>query len=419
MMQRESKTVTAILLGAGHRGADAYASYALQYPQELTFVGVAEPRKERREEFQKNHKIEEKYAVESWEELLAFPKLADIVLICTQDHMHMEPMEKAMELGYDILVEKPISPFKEELENLKEKTRKYEGMISVCHVLRYSPFFRKIKEIVDSGTIGEMINIQHMESIGYWHMAHSFVRGNWRNIKESSPICLAKTCHDFDILLWLTGKKCERVSSFGSRTLFRKEKAPLGAPERCTDGCPHRNTCPYFAPKFYLEHPKAIVDGFRKVVTMDETYEGLMEALKTGPYGRCVFACDNDVCDHQIVNMEMEGGLTISFTLSAFTNECERIITLQGSRGEIKGWMEEDKIVVTDFVTGNKTTYKLNTPKVGHSGSDASMMQELVLLISQGRQKENISNATQAIDSHLIAFAAEESRLANGRVIEL
>ena len=324
-----------------------------------------------------------------------------------------------MELGYDILVEKPISPFKEELENLKEKTRKYEGMISVCHVLRYSPFFRKIKEIVDSGTIGEMINIQHMESIGYWHMAHSFVRGNWRNIKESSPICLAKTCHDFDILLWLTGKKCERVSSFGSRTLFRKEKAPLGAPERCTDGCPHRNTCPYFAPKFYLEHPKAIVDGFRKVVTMDETYEGLMEALKTGPYGRCVFACDNDVCDHQIVNMEMEGGLTISFTLSAFTNECERIITLQGSRGEIKGWMEEDKIVVTDFVTGNKTTYKLNTPKVGHSGSDASMMQELVLLISQGRQKENISNATQAIDSHLIAFAAEESRLANGRVIEL
>ena len=145
-MQKSLKKVTAILLGAGHRGADAYASYALQYPEELTFVGVAEPRRERREEFKLAHNIEDKYAVESWEELLAFPRLADLVLICTQDHMHMEPMAKAMELGYDILVEKPISPVKEELVDLKEKTENYEGMISVCHVLRYSPFFRKIKD---------------------------------------------------------------------------------------------------------------------------------------------------------------------------------------------------------------------------------------------------------------------------------
>lgn len=418
-MDRKQRTVTAILLGAGHRGADSYASYALQYPEELTVVGVAEPREERRLEFQKAHNIEDKYAVSTWEEIFEFPKFADLVLICTQDHMHMEPMQKAMELGYDILVEKPISPVKEELLDLKTKTAEYESMISVCHVLRYSPFFRKIKEILDAGIIGELMNIQHMESIGFWHMAHSFVRGNWRNTKESSPIILAKTCHDFDILLWLTGKKCLRVSSFGDRKLFREEKAPEGAPKRCTDGCPHRSTCPFYAPKFYLEHPKAIVDGFRKVVTMDDSVEGLMEALKTGPYGRCVYACDNDVADHQIVNMEMEDGLTISFTMSAFTNVCERTITLQGSHGEIQGWMEEDKIVVTDFVTGNKTEYKLNTPKVGHSGSDSSMMKELVSLIAQGRQKENVSNATQAIDSHLIAFAAEESRLANGKVVEL
>ena len=413
------KQVTAILLGAGHRGADAYASYALQYPNELRFVGVAEPRKDRREEFQKTHSIEENYAVSSWEDLLAFPRLADMVLICTQDHMHIEPMMKAMDLGYDILVEKPISPNKEELTQLKEKIKDYEGMISVCHVLRYSPFFRKIKEILNAGTLGELINIQHMESIGFWHMAHSFVRGNWRNTKESSPIILAKTCHDFDILLWLSGKKCLQVSSFGNLQLFRKEKAPKGATKRCTDGCPHRTSCPFYAPKFYLEHPKAIVDGFRKVVSIDDSVEGLMDALKTGPYGRCVYACDNDVADHQIVNMEMEDGLTISFTMSAFTNECERTITIQGSRGELKGWMEKDTIEVTDFATGNETVYRLNTPKVGHSGSDASMMKELVGLIAQGCQKDNISSATQAIDSHLIAFAAEESRLNHGVVVKL
>lgn len=413
------KQVTAILIGAGNRGAEAYASYAIQYPNELKFVGVADPREERREAFRKTHGIEEKYAVESWENIFEFPKFADFVLICTQDHMHMEPLQKAMELGYDILVEKPISPVKEELIKLKEQTAEYPGMISVCHVLRYSPFFRKIKEILDAGTIGELINIQHMESIGFWHMAHSFVRGNWRNTAESSPIILAKTCHDFDILLWLTGKKCLSVSSFGSTKLFKAENAPEGAPKRCTDGCPHRSECPFYAPKFYLEHPRAIVDGYRKVVTMDPSTEGLMEALKTGPYGRCVYACDNDVADHQIVNMQMEDELTISFTVSAFTNECERTITLQGSKGEIFGRMEEDEIIVTDFVTGNRTFHKLNTPKVGHSGSDAAMMKELVSLISQGRQRENISNATQAIDSHLIAFAAEESRLQGGAVVTL
>ena len=413
------KQVTAILIGAGNRGAEAYASYGLQYPNELKFVGVADPREDRREAFRKAHGIEEKYSVESWENIFEFPKFADFIMICTQDHMHMEPLQKAMELGYDILVEKPISPVKEELVKLKEQTAQYQGMISVCHVLRYSPFFRKIKEILDAGTIGELINIQHMESIGFWHMAHSFVRGNWRNTAESSPIILAKTCHDFDILLWLTGKKCLSVSSFGSTKLFKAENAPEGAPKRCTDGCPHRSECPFYAPKFYLEHPRAIVDGYRKVVTMDPTTEGLMEALKTGPYGRCVYACDNDVADHQIVNMQMEDELTISFTMSAFTNECERTITLQGSKGEIFGRMEEDEIIVTDFVTGNRTVHKLNTPKVGHSGSDAAMMKELVALISQGRQRENISNATQAIDSHLIAFAAEESRLNGGAVVAL
>ena len=413
------KQVTAILIGAGNRGAEAYASYALQYPNELKFVGVADPREDRREAFRKAHGIDEKYCVESWENIFEFPKFADCVLICTQDHMHMEPLGKAMEQGYDILVEKPISPVKEELIKLKEQTADYDGMISVCHVLRYSPFFRKLKEIIDAGTIGTLINIQHMESIGFWHMAHSFVRGNWRNTAESSPIILAKTCHDFDILLWLTGKKCLSVSSFGSTKLFKAENAPEGAPKRCTDGCPHRSECPFYAPKFYLEHPRAVVDGYRKVVTMDPTTEGLMDALRNGPYGRCVYACDNDVADHQIVNLQMEDELTISFTVSAFTNECQRTITLQGSKGEICGCMEADEIIVTDFVTGNKTVHKLNTPKVGHSGSDAAMMKELVTLISQGRQRENISNATQAIDSHLIAFAAEESRLNGGAVIKL
>lgn len=413
------KQVTAILIGAGNRGAEAYASYALKFPGELSFVGVAEPREAYRREFAAKHGIEEKYAVADWKELLSFPRLADWVLICTQDHMHMEPMEKAMELGYDILCEKPISPSKAELLALKEKAASYKGLLSVAHVLRYSPFFRKIKEIISSGILGELVNIQHMESVGFWHMAHSFVRGNWANSRESCPMILAKCCHDFDILLYLVEKKCQRVSSFGRLSHFRKENAPQGAPERCTDGCMYRDTCPFFAPRFYEEHPRAEADGFRKVVAMGESKEELLEALKTGPYGRCVYHCDNDVVDHQVVNLEFEGGLTASVTMSAFTHLCERSITIQGTRGELTGKMEEDRLEVVDFATGNRQIWRLNTPRVGHSGSDSSMMKELVMLIGSGRQDESVSKAIEAIDSHLIAFAAEESRLQGGKVIEL
>lgn len=413
------KQVTAILIGAGNRGDEAYASYALNYPGELSFVGVAEPREDRRNEFARKHGIDKKYAVADWKKLLAFPRLADCVLICTQDHMHMEPMKKAMELGYDILCEKPVSPVKEELLELRQTAAAYPGMISVAHVLRYSPFFRKVKEIIDRGELGEIVNIQHMESVGFWHMAHSFVRGSWANRKESCPMILAKCCHDFDILLYLTGKKCTRVSSFGRLSHFKAENAPEGAPGRCTDGCPHRDTCPYFAPRFYQEHPKAIIDGFRKVVALGQSQEELLAALQTGPYGRCVYHCDNDVVDHQVVNLEFEGGLTASMTMCAFSSLCERTITIQGTKGELYGRMEEDFIRVVDFVTGNTNTCHLNTPKVGHSGSDGSMMKELTGLIASGRQSESVSKALEAIDSHLIAFAAEESRLQGGKVIEL
>lgn len=413
------KKVTAVLIGAGNRGAEAYAAYALKHPEELTFVGVAEPRKERREEFKRLHSIEDAYALESYEELLSLPKIADLALICTQDTMHTEPLRMAMEAGYDILCEKPVSPDREELLELKNKLKEYPHMVSVAHVLRYSPFFRKIKELLDGGAIGTLYNIQHMESIGYWHMAHSFVRGNWRKTEESAPIILAKCCHDFDILLWLTGKPCLRVSSFGRRSLFRAENRPQSAPLRCTDGCPVRNECPFYAPEFYLTHPRAIQDGFRKVVTMDETVEGLIDALRTGPYGRCVYACDNDVADHQVVNLEMEDGITVSFTMSAFTEECERVITLHGSAGEIRGFMEKNKIEVRSFLTGDETVYELHVPQSGHSGSDEAMMEETVSLISQGRQTESVSGAVQAIDSHLIAFAAERSRLKDGEVQEL
>lgn len=409
------KPITAIILGAGQRGANVYGGYALNFPNELKIVGVAEPRADRRAAFAKEHGIPEGRCFAGWEDALRQDKFADCVFVCTQDRMHFEPVMQALEKGYDVLCEKPMSYDRTELIAMGEKARQTGRVLSICHVLRYSPFFVKLKELIDSGTIGQLVSIQHIESVGYWHMAHSFVRGNWSRSEDSCPMILAKCCHDTDILTWLVGSPCREVSSFGSLAHFNSAHKPDGAPQYCLDGCMHRDTCPYYAPRFYLEHPKAISDGFVSVVSLDPSHEAVLHALQRGPYGRCVYQCDNDVVDNQVVNLLYENGVSVSMTMCAFTEHCERIINVMGSRGQIRGNMESSTLEISDFATGNHTTLHVHTPSGGHSGSDAAMMREFLQTLRSGRGSKTSADAS--VESHLIALAAEESRLQNGTAI--
>lgn len=413
------KQITAILLGAGQRGAGVYADYALKFPNELKIVAVAEPRPDRREAFAKAHGIPAENCTESWEELLQREKFADCVFVCTQDRMHFDPVTIALNKGYDVLCEKPMSHDREELIAMGETAKKTGRLLSICHVLRYSPFFVKLKQLLDAGVIGQLVNIQHIESVGYWHMAHSFVRGNWRNSEESCPIIMAKCCHDVDILAWLAGGNCTRVLSVGDRNHFRKEHQPAGAPDRCMDGCPHRDTCPYYAPRFYLEHPNAVKDGLAGVVSLDISHHALLEALKTGPYGRCVYACDNDVADNQIVCLEYDNGVRASLTLCAFTDKCERRLNIMGSHGQIFANMEENFIEIRDFASGNVTTVNIHVPEGGgHSGSDFAMMRDFVELVNKG-SRDSKTDASVSVQTHLAALAAEESRRQGGMPIDM
>ena len=410
------KKVTGILIGAGLRGGHVYSQYALDHPDEFQVVAVAEPDKERRESFAKRHNIPEELCFESYEELLEKEKLADCAMICTMDRMHYEPTVMALEKGYHVLCEKPMSPDKNEIIEMGEMAKKYDRILSVCHVLRYSPFFSKLKELLEEGKIGRLMTIQHMEEVGYWHQAHSFVRGNWRNAEESSPMILQKCCHDMDIMLWLADSRCESISSFGELSYFKEENAPGGAPAYCLDGCPHRDECAFYAPRFYLEHPKAAEDGLIYAVTDQVDPSHVLEALKKGPYGRCVFHCDNTVVDHQSVDIKFENQVTASFLMTAFTDQCARRIRLMGTKGEIKGNMDAGTIEIRDFVSGNQETIVLHTPANGHNGSDMSMMHDFVRMVGEGRKGK--TDATVSVESHLMALAAEKARI-TGQVVNL
>lgn len=403
--------LTAIMIGAGARGA-AYANYALDYPHELKFVSVAESNPERLAKFAFQHGIPAERQYTSWEQILEEPKLADVAIISTQDRMHYEPTLKALKNKYHVLLEKPMSPDPEECIAMERAAKENERLLTICHVLRYTPFWSAIKRLLTEGRIGEVVSIQLNENVGYWHMAHSFVRGNWNNADKSSPMILAKSCHDMDVLSWLMDQSCLRVSSYGSLKHFHSGNAPEGSSETCIS-CAVETSCPYSAPRFYLGEGKAWARHFTEELTRENIVKGLEETN----YGRCVYKSDNNVVDHQVVNMEFAGGATATFSMCGFTRHQERRIQIMGTKGEIRG--EEGKITVMDFVTHENTEIQIPEQTSGHGGGDSGIVRSFLKEVCDYNGSESLTSASASVRSHLMAFAAEQSRLNHGQSIEL
>ncbi len=409
--------VKAVLIGAGQRGADSYAPYALAHPDELRFVAVAEPDEARRAAFAAAHGIPQERQFAGWDGLMAAPLLGEMALVATQDLGHLAPAVAAMEHGYHVLLEKPMSNDPAECAAIARAAERTGRHLAVCHVLRYTPFFSTLKELLDQNAIGRLIAIQHIEKVSYWLQAHSFVRGSWCNSETSSPMILAKSCHDLDILLWLADAACTRVSSFGALTWFKAENAPAGAPERCTDGCAAAESCPFYAPRIYLDwqnHWQA--DVLRSIVSPDPSPAAVRRALETGPYGRCVYCCENNVVDHQTVNLEFANEVTASFTMSGFTHENGRTVKLMGTEGQIDGDFETNEIRMVRYRDGRETGITLPGSAAGHGGGDAGIMRDFVRLLREGG--ENKTAPQQSLEGHMMAFAAEQARL-DGSVVRM
>ena len=406
--------VPAVVRGAGARGR-VYADYAKAHPEEIRIVAVAEPKADRLARFARDYGVPEAACYTDWAELLAQPRLADAALICTMDHLHYAPCMEAIRQGYQILLEKPMSPSAAECAAMQRAAEEKGVVLAVCHVLRYTPFFSKIKQLIDGGAVGEVQVIEQTEHVCYWHQAHSFVRGNWRRKDESAPMILAKCCHDLDLLSWMAGAACRSLSSYGGLAHFTAEHAPAGAPARCLDGCPASESCPYYAPKLYLTEN---TDWPTDTISVDMSLEARTEALRTGPYGRCVYRCDNDVVDHQVVAMEFENGIAATLTMTAFTPRLTRTVRVMGTKGMIEGDLEQCTVTLQPF-GGEAQTFSaevLGANAYGHGGGDVGLMHDFVLQVRGGG--EGRTSAKQSLESHLMAFAAEQARV-GGAAVEL
>ena len=417
-MQGERKKL--ILIGAGSRGK-TYTDNAKLLEDKYEVVAVAEPVEDRRNYIQKAHNLRDDLCFDTWEPLLSMPKMADAAIIATMDRDHLAPTLEAIRKGYDILLEKPVCPTPEECYIIEREAEKYGVRILVCHVLRYTTFFRAIKKLIDNGTLGKIINVQHREDVGHVHQSHSFVRGNWGNEERSSCMILQKCCHDMDILQWLVGKKCKKVQSFGSLSYFTRDNAPEGAPERCIDGCPHGDNCPYNSVKLYLESDSK---WFRRASTqlIDPTDADVERALRETQYGKCVYKCDNNVVDHQVVNLEFEDGLTMTFSMCAF-NRGGRELRIMGTKGELYAAHGDAELTFFEFATGEtkKIPIEDNVSDQsilgGHGGGDTGIMTAFYDMLI-GKENFSLCEIGESVDNHMIAFAAEEARI-TGKVIDL
>ena len=404
-----SKPVTVMVIGAGSRGR-TYARYAEKFPQSMKVVGVADLNPHRRKEMAKKHNIPAENQFAHFNEALSKPKLADAVVIATPDNLHYEPCMKALALGYDVLLEKPVAPTEKECRAILKQAHKYNRIVAVCHVLRYAPYFVALKEVLASGAIGDIVSVQHMEPIQYAHMAHSYVRGNWPLADKTTPIILAKSCHDLDIMRWLIDKPCESIAAEGSLYLFRPENAPKGATERCTDGCPHEAECPYSAIDIYERRKRhlGVFDLPRKDPAL------IREKLKTTNYGRCVFRCNNDQCDHYVAILKFKDGVTASFTMDAFTPWGGRRTRIMGTKGFIEGDMST--FTFYDFRTGHKSVWDQKVSEVaeykgsGHGGGDHLLVRDFLRAVSAQDEKLLSSTIDVSIESHVMGFMAEKSR---------
>ena len=425
------KKLTAIVIGLGSRGC-VYSNAMKNLEDKFQVVGLADPYETHLNTVKQWHNVPQENCYDSWETILEQPKMADFAVICTQDRMHLAPALKAIEKGYNILLEKPVSTFPEECAAIANAAEAKGVKVLVCHVLRYTNFYGRVKQLILDGTIGEIVSLIQVEAVGNVHQSHSFVRGSWHKLSDSAPMILAKCSHDLDIIQWLIDKPCKKIQSFGSLTHFCPENAPEGAPKRCIDGgCPAADTCVYNVKRVYVDdHTPA--NWYREVAARKFSIDGngptdeeVIESLKNTNYGLCVYQAGNDVVDHQVVNLEFAGGATASLTMNAF-NKGGRYIRIFGTKGELYANMSDEEITLYTFA--DKQYHKVSVKAAeggyvaghggGHGGGDVGIMNELYDYFSDEYTGYKAADISTSVKNHLLAFAAEESRL-NGTVVDM
>ncbi|MEJ2863471.1 Gfo/Idh/MocA family protein [Actinomycetospora flava] len=399
------------IVGAGGRGR-LHARNVQRAGGRVT--AIAEPVGVRREQLADTHDVPAAARFARWSDLAdRAAGLVDVVVIATQDHEHADPAVAFAERGVHLICEKPIAPDEPEARRVAEAVRRAGVQFTICHPLPYAPSTRALVAALRAGRIGDLVSVQHLEPVGAWHFAHSYVRGSWRREDLASSLLLAKCSHDIDLLTHLVGDRPARLASFGRLSHFRADRHPEGAAARCLD-CAVEPTCPYSAPRLYRsclgdpdwEHQ------LLGAVTDVATPEALDAALRDGPYGRCVYLCDNDVVDHQVVAFDFDSGITATHTVTAFSEPAPRQTRVFGTHGAVEA--DGGELRFHDFRAHPDRaveTVRAGDGRAPHHEGDEELVATFLRGVADDDPSGNLTGVEEALTSHRIVWAAERARL--------
>lgn len=402
------------IVGAGGRG-QRFSQWLADHPGAGRVIAVADPRPERRAAVADRHQIDPAMQFESWEHLLDQPCLADALINTTMDQLHAPSSVKALQLGYHMLLEKPMATTMEDCVAINRAAQEAGTVVALWHSMRHHVVYARMQQLIADGAIGQPMSFDHLEAVGHLHYTHSFLRGNWAREAESTFMLLAKSCHDVDLMTWLMDRPCRSVGSFGALSYFRPENAPEGATPRCTDGCPHEPTCPYSAIKLYIDDEKSWFGthlGFDQLATREEK----LEVLRNTRFGQCVWQCDNDVVDHQVVSFEYEDDITGTFTMTAFGSGRDkayggaRFTRIHGTEGWLRADTATHEICLHRFTTDTHETLDVPPQEGGHGGADDNLMANFVEALHRNDPAHVLTGPVASLLTHRIVFAAEKAR---------
>lgn len=414
------KIFTVSIIGVGGRGGYAYGMLLSQLPDKFKIVALCDIKQEKLSYFSEKFGVGKENLFAD-EDSFFEKKRSDVLIIATQDRDHIRHATKAFNLGYDILLEKPITSDRKEMNDLLQLQEKTNCKALVCHVLRYAPAFVKVGELINKGAIGRLVSINAIEQVGYFHQAQAYVRGYWRREEDSAPMILAKCTHDLDLIQFYANSACESISSVGDLTYFKEENAPSGSADRCVN-CKYQNTCPYSAKTQYLDNwlkVRTDIHPYTVPCLAPITEEKMRLAISEGPYGKCVWRCDNDVVDHQLTQMSFKNGVKATLTMMAFTRFGGRRMEFFGTEGQITLDEYRNFIRVGTF---GETEYEIKISDLSHTdlvhgGGDFGLINTLYdMLTGKVSTKTSLTNSAE---SHLMGIAAEESRKAGGVLVNV
>ena len=407
------------LVGAGNRGRHVYGAYARRNPQRMRIVALAEPDADRRSATAAEHGLQRECVFADWRELFAARNEAQVAVIATGDTEHVEPTLAALSAGLHVLLEKPMALDARDCLRVVEAAERARRILQIGHVLRYMEFYARVQEIAASGRLGALQMLDLREHVSYWHMAHSYVRGKFRNREVAAPFILAKSCHDLDLMAWLAASPSLQVSSFGGLGTYVSERAPENAPERCSARCPVQATCAWDAERFYLSPEESVARHWPwSDLSSDPSREARRRALAVSPYGRCVYRCDNDVMDHQVVSVAFENGLIGTLGVHGCASEERRTVRISGTRGELRGIMQTGLIEVSRHGSPELETIRITASPFGHARGDRGLLDHFCDVVARDALDEVRASGRVALESHLLGFASERARI-EGRVVDM